>query len=1813
MRGRWLWALLLTLALAVLGTGTAHAQSGPKVLVLKGADDATNRAAVAAIKSLGTANGFTAEDAVVADINSTKLAGYQSLIFVNVAGDVLDSAGENALQAYVEAGNGFLGIGSTATVEPGSSFVNGLIGARPSNNPTDAETKTLVAGDRVHPATRELPLQVNRSDLWYTWQTRPTGQVHTVARYRATNAAAGDGTSVGGTDHPISWCRDYRGGRSFYMGMGRTEGAWADANVTKHVLGAIQWTAGLVRADCKATINANYKGTKLLSSGATVTGLATSGESHGLSIADNGWVMYIGRGDCRTDAERGRLLNVPSFARVFSHADPNVGIGCGSVHIFDPKQYTGAENSGVTRAGTLAVYGDGGTGGERTDEGNHKMEYGLIGIAADPKFSENGYVYLQYFPTFNENTKPKGLPVERRISKMSQPRISRFTINRETKQLDLDSERIIFKYDAQIYSCCHVGGGMGFDSEGNLYVTTGDTNSSQNAGDPAVTGPLGYSGNNPIATCPEGPATEASSAHCGQAKYSYQDARRTAGNTNDYNGKMLRFNPREDIPAGADPGVGTTYDLPTAQSPNGPNLFDGKETEDGEGGKTKPEIYAMGLRNPSRLSIDPETDTPYTAWVGPDAQEPDALWGPSTYENAAQISHAGNYGWPYCMGSKQAYRDRLSNGAPRTDNPEGYVPGGPASGGTNGWYDCDNLRNDSPNNTGLKKFPHTTGTGADAGKVRGNNLWWSRGNKGGNDGCPQFPRSATAPDGKVAAPDYGATPTQGCPFVRNEGLTVMNGPVYRYKTTDDNSRRWPEYWDGRWFLHNNGGPSVKHGLLLDPDTDQNAGLPVWADSLRDTLSWGGSYMDSKFGPDGALYVQTYDGFFRAGTAIGIYRYDYVGGAPTPGANPRAFPIGDFSARFSSAGSGGKSFEWDFGDGSPKSTEANPTHKYADAKRYTATLKVTYADGGTDTKTVDVDVLSGKDDAKPVTTATLSPSAPDEAPNVYRRPVTLTLTAADPAGGSGVEKTEYRINGGDWTGYSAPIRRQQAGLYTVEFQSTDRTGNVEDVKSVAFEIKPANNCVPDLNDEFNAGPLNTAQWTVRRENTAAQSFEEGALRLKVRKGDMIGDEATAQNVLLKDAPSGSWQAQTKVDVSTLTDSGEQAGLVLWQSEKDAGGNNTFAKITYISKGSFSQYEWVATRNNSSDIQAGPQISAPDGDVYLRVSSDGDGTYIAEGSTNGESWQQIGPDITNLGDPETIKVGLKVSNGADSEHYAGFDWFRVDCSDRVAPRTTVETTGGQQGQLGWWTGAPTLALNANDGTRGAVDKVTYSVDGGAQRTYEGPFTVDTPGDHVVEYFATDKAGNVETAKRYLFRVDTAAPAIDASYEGDEGTGPLTVSLDTPDGDAGSGTVLTEYRVDGGPWTTYAATDERVLLDASESSLALWKQAGAGGFERLDDGSDGISPTPSDSLGMLWFKAQDFGDFRLKLQFREGRAEGDSNGGVFVRFPNPEQTPRTHECSKVGAAANDPAWVAINCGHEIQLYDGESGETRKTGSVYTFDNNGIEDIGVPKRGSWEDYEIEVVGQHYKISRNDEVINEWDNAPGLSSDRAGDPNTTLRQFTRGFIGLQNHGGDDRMQYRNVTIEDLSAGKPKAGDATGEFEVAGVGPHTVEVRATDEAGNVSRQTFDVEIGDSVAPGAGGATPQPLPLAPTSTLLPPMIDTPATYRLGSVTSRVTRATFAKRGVKIPVACTGAMDGSAKLTVSSATRKRLKLKRTTIDSESVKCWGPHSVQVTLKPSSTIAKALARKGGPKSVKLTVSVQMRDWGKPATTRTKTITLRR
>ena len=251
-------ALAAACAIALVGAASAQAQAPVEVLVFHGPPDATTDAGVAAVRAGGFEVDATADPA---QISTANLANYRAVVFLNTAGEHLDDTQEAALEDYVTGGGGFVGIGSTAQGEPDSEFFTTLIGARPSGSSSTATSEqAVVAGDRVHPATRDLPLVWNRTDVWYQWNPRPTGKVHTVIRYRAPNSGAGDGISAHSPDQPISWCTDVSDGRSFYMGMGRTADAFAEERVRTHLKGAIQWSAGLIRGNCKAGIDANYRG-----------------------------------------------------------------------------------------------------------------------------------------------------------------------------------------------------------------------------------------------------------------------------------------------------------------------------------------------------------------------------------------------------------------------------------------------------------------------------------------------------------------------------------------------------------------------------------------------------------------------------------------------------------------------------------------------------------------------------------------------------------------------------------------------------------------------------------------------------------------------------------------------------------------------------------------------------------------------------------------------------------------------------------------------------------------------------------------------------------------------------------------------------------------------------------------------------------------------------------------------------------------------------------------------------------------------------------------------------------------------------------------------------------------------------------------------------------------------------------------------------------------------------------------------------------------------------------------------------------------
>ncbi len=142
--------------------------------------------------------------------------------------------------------------------------------------------------------------------------------------------------------------------------------------------------------------------------------------------------------------------------------------------------------------------------------------------------------------------------------------------------------------------------------------------------------------------------------------------------------------------------------------------------------------------------------------------------------------------------------------------------------------------------------------------------------------------------------------------------------------------------------------------------------------------------------------------------------------------------------------------------------------------------------------------------------------------------------------------------------------------------------------------------------------------------------------------------------------------------------------------------------------------------------------------------------------------------------------------------------------TTPPSTTASLSGTAGQAGWYVSPVTVALQSSD-TLSGVASVSYRLDAGAWQRYADPFAISTDGVHVVEYFATDVAGNREVTKSATVKIDRAPPMASASSSGTVGLAGwylsgATVAISATD--AVSGVASIEYRVDGGGWTTYAA---------------------------------------------------------------------------------------------------------------------------------------------------------------------------------------------------------------------------------------------------------------------------------------------------------------------------------------------------------------------------------------------------------------------------
>ncbi|MEH0937034.1 ThuA domain-containing protein [Micromonospora psammae] len=516
---------------------------------------------------------------------------------------------------------------------------------------------------------------------------------------------------------------------------------------------------------------------------------------------------------------------------------------------------------------------------------------GLIGLTLDNNFATNNWLYLLW----SDKT-------------LKQLNLSRFTV--ANNAISLASEKRLLTIPTlrgEARANSHMGGSLTMDRAGNLYAAIGDN-----------IDPFESSGFTPI------------DERAGRRAF---DAQGTSGNTNDLRGKILRIRPQAD----------GTYTIPSG------NLFAPGTA------KTRPEVYAMGMRNPFRISVDPVSNALLVADYGPDARAADPNRGPEGTVEFNRITSAGNYGWPYCVGNNTPFNDY--NFATSTSGAK---------------FSCSAPVNNSPNNTGLTNLP----------AARPALVWYAY------SASSQFPELGTGGGGP------------------------MSGPVYDHDPANPRVTKFPAYFEGKWIVYELTRKWFKTlSTHTTAQTFSNARFgPTKVGDLQSIngifgdMSWVQPF-EAEFGPDGSLYVIDFgagSGSGRGGSneGAGIYRIDYVANGRPPVAKAAASrdngpaPLAvTFSSAGSASGDGGPiTYAWDFdGNGTTDSTAANPSFTYTTKGRFTARLTVTGTGGATAVATTEITVGN----TRPVVTL----SVPDGGFFDFGDRIPYTVTVSDPEDGT----------------------------------------------------------------------------------------------------------------------------------------------------------------------------------------------------------------------------------------------------------------------------------------------------------------------------------------------------------------------------------------------------------------------------------------------------------------------------------------------------------------------------------------------------------------------------------------------------------------------------------------------------------------------------------------------------------------------------------------------------------------------------------------------------------------------------------------------
>jgi len=168
-----------------------------------------------------------------------ELAQTEVVVFLSTSGEIVDDAQQAALETFVRAGGGFVGVHAAADTEYEWPFYAELLGARFESHP-EIQNARIVVEVSDHPATAALPEIWEREDEWYNFDRNPRDNgVQVLLRLDESSYEGGSH----GADHPIAWCQSVGRGRSFFTALGHTEASWREPPFAQHIDGALHWAA----------------------------------------------------------------------------------------------------------------------------------------------------------------------------------------------------------------------------------------------------------------------------------------------------------------------------------------------------------------------------------------------------------------------------------------------------------------------------------------------------------------------------------------------------------------------------------------------------------------------------------------------------------------------------------------------------------------------------------------------------------------------------------------------------------------------------------------------------------------------------------------------------------------------------------------------------------------------------------------------------------------------------------------------------------------------------------------------------------------------------------------------------------------------------------------------------------------------------------------------------------------------------------------------------------------------------------------------------------------------------------------------------------------------------------------------------------------------------------------------------------------------------------------------------------------------------------------------------------------------------------